>query len=126
MKINKKTMRIICAVIIALTVIVSIGNICFAEISAGSINGKQSGMGGENQIQNVGNYIATIIRNIGIVLAVILLMILGIKYMVGSAEEKADYKKTMIPYLVGVVVLFGASAIAQVVISMGSSITAGN
>lgn len=125
MKINKKTMRIICAVIIALTVLVSIGNICFAEINVNSIDGKQAGMGGETEIQNVGNYIATIIRNIGIVLAVILLMILGIKYMVGSAEEKADYKKTMIPYLVGAVVLFGASAIAQVVISMGASITAG-
>ena len=124
MKINKKTMRIICAVIIALTVIVSIGNICFAEISAGSINGKQSGMGGENQIQNVGNYIATIIRNIGIVLAVILLMILGIKYMVGSAEEKADYKKTMIPYLVGAILIFAASALAQVVYQFVTGISA--
>lgn len=121
MKINKKTMRIICAVIIALTVIVSISNICFA-LSAGDITGTATDVDTQNSIGKVGNYIATIIRNIGIVLAVILLMILGIKYMVGSAEEKADYKKTMIPYLVGVICLFGASAIAQVVITMGSSI----
>ena len=121
MKINKKTMRIICAVIIALTVLVSISNICFAALSAGDIKGT-GGDVGDNQIKAVGNYIAIIIRNVGIVLAVILLMILGIKYMIGSAEEKADYKKTMIPYLVGCVCLFGASAIAQVVIQMGSSI----
>ena len=50
--------------------------------------------------------------------SVIVLLVLGIKYMIGSAEEKAEYKKTMIPYLVGAVLVFGASAIAQVVYSI--------
>ena len=35
--------------------------------------------------------------------------------MVGSAEEKAEYKKTMIPYLVGAICIFAASTIANVV-----------
>lgn len=122
MKINRKTMRIICAIMIALTIIFSISNICFAALQANNITGGKDV--GDTEIGNIGNYIATIIRNIGIVLAVILLMILGIKYMIGSAEEKADYKKTMIPYLVGAICLFGASAIAQVVVKMGSSISA--
>ena len=52
-------------------------------------------------------------------------MILGIKYMTGSAEEKAEYKKTMVPYLVGAVILFGAAAIAQGVISISQGITGG-
>lgn len=36
-------------------------------------------------------------------------MIIGIKYMTGSLEEKANYKKTMVPYLVGCVILFRSS-----------------
>ena len=39
--------------------------------------------------------------------AVVLVAFLGIKYMLGSAEEKAEYKKDMIPYLVGAFLLFG-------------------
>lgn len=75
-------------------------------------------------INNVGKNIVSIITTIGIIVAVIVLLILGIKYMMGSASEKAEYKKTMIPYLVGAVLIFGASAIAKAVIAMSESITA--
>ena len=43
--------------------------------------------------------------------------------MMGSASEKAEYKKTMIPYLVGAVLIFGASAIAKVVVQLAGTIT---
>lgn len=35
-------------------------------------------------------------------------MLLGIKYMLGSTDEKASYKKSMLPYLIGSIMLFGA------------------
>ena len=35
--------------------------------------------------------------------------------MMGSAEEKADYKKSMMPYVVGAGIIFAASAFAQVI-----------
>ena len=57
------------------------------------------------------------------VIAVIVLLILGIKYMIGSASEKAEYKKTMIPYLVGAVLVFGAGAIAQVIVQITTNLT---
>lgn len=74
-------------------------------------------------IANVGKNIVSILSTIGVVVAVIILLVIGIKYMVGSASEKAEYKKTMIPYLVGAVLIFGASAIAKVVVSMAQTIT---
>jgi len=42
-------------------------------------------------------------------------MVLGIKYMMGSAEEKAEYKKTMIPYIIGAILLFAATTIANAI-----------
>ena len=62
---------------------------------------------------------------IGIIVAVVVLLVLGIKYMMGSASEKAEYKKTMIPYLVGALLIFGASAIAKAVIAISENLTAG-
>lgn len=45
------------------------------------------------------------VRAVGTVVAVIALTILGIKYMFGTTENKAKYKESMIPYIIGVVML---------------------
>ena len=66
-------------------------------------------------ISKIGGQIADILTTIGIVVAVIVILILGIKYMMGSASEKAEYKKTMIPYVVGAVLILGGSAIVKIV-----------
>lgn len=57
------------------------------------------------------NNVASIIRGIGIVISVISLSIIGIKFMFGSVEEKANYKQTLIPWLVGAVMVFAITVI---------------
>ena len=63
------------------------------------------------QVQGFGQTILGIVSMAASVLAVIVLIVLGVKYMMGSAEEKAEYKKTMLPYLIGAVILLLASNI---------------
>lgn len=41
------------------------------------------------------------LRNIGVAVSVISLMLVGIKYMLGSVEEKAQYKETLMPIVIG-------------------------
>ena len=41
--------------------------------------------------------------------------------MIGSAEEKAEYKKTMIPYLVGAILIFASTTIVNVVYNMANA-----
>lgn len=74
-------------------------------------------------IQNLGNQAITIVSTIGSVAAVIVLIVLGLKYMMGSTEEKAEYKKTLMPYVIGAILVFAASAIAGVVFSIGSGLS---
>lgn len=62
------------------------------------------------------------IRVIGIVVSVVVLLVLGIKYMVGSASEKAEYKKSMIPYLIGVFIFFTLSQVLSIIITVMDSI----
>lgn len=66
-------------------------------------------------LKDAGNDIIKIITSIGIVISVVVLIALGIKYMMGSVEERAEYKKTLIPYLIGAALLFAASTIAQII-----------
>ena len=42
--------------------------------------------------------------------------------MMGSAEEKAEYKKTMIPYVVGAILLFAATTIANAVYNFANGL----
>ena len=92
-------------------------------IDPSQITGSTDGTG-STEIANVGKSIVGILQTVGIILSVIVLIILGIKYMMGSAEEKADYKKSMIPYLVGAILIFAASALAQVVYQFVTGISA--
>lgn len=82
-----------------------------------------SGSADTSNLESVGANIVDIVTTIGIIVAVVVLLVLGIKYMMGSASEKAEYKKTMIPYLIGAVLIFGASAIAKAVIQMSKLAT---
>ena len=83
-------------------------------LSPNEIKGNTS-VKGATEIKTLGSNIVGILQTAGIVISVVILLVLGIKYMVGSEEEKAEYKKSMIPYLVGALIIFGASTIANVV-----------
>lgn len=67
------------------------------------------------EAKNVGNKIITFLSTIGSITSVIVLVVLGIKYMFGGIEEKVEYKKTMFPYLVGATLVFASSVIAGVI-----------
>ena len=111
-----------------LMIVVMIAFTCTTVLAAGTdvlshLDGKDTSVN-TGSIGTIGNKILTIITTVGMVLAVVIVAILGIKYMMGSTEEKAEYKKSMIPYIVGAVLVFGASAIGRTVVSFGQSITA--
>ncbi len=55
------------------------------------------------------------IRNIGIIIAVVMIAIIGFKYILGSLEEKASYKENMLIYVVGCFLLMMATTIPSIV-----------
>lgn len=122
----KKTSKIVVALAIIFTIL-AIGVMSQAS-QAGDVLGQLTGEGAtvtQDNIINLGNSIIAVVRIVGVVIAVVILLILGIKYMMGSAEEKADYKKSMIPYLVGAVLIFAASTITGIVYDMANALNGG-
>ena len=73
-------------------------------------------------LKNAGNSIIKVISTAGVVISVAVLIILGIKYMMGSVEERAEYKKTLMPYVIGAALVFAASGIAQIVYNIANSL----
>lgn len=69
------------------------------------------------KVKSLAGKILGFLQVIGGIAAVIIVAIFGIKYMMGSLEEKAEYKKSFVPLIVGIVVLYGAVTIANILVN---------
>jgi len=117
----KKVLSIMMMVVMILSMVSTVVLAGEASLDPKDItaNLSSSGIG---DVQEIGKEVLGIIQVAGSIIAVIILVVLGIKYMMGSAEEKAEYKKTLIPYIVGAILIFAASNIAGIVYGWASTI----
>lgn len=65
-----------------------------------------------------GGSIAGVIQVVGSAVSIGALLIIGIRYVVSSADEKAEYRQRMIPYFIGAVLLFASVNIIKIIDSI--------
>ena len=119
-KISKKILITILVLQIIFAIInisqaVSISNIIesgdnFLAIGKGQADVEQD----TSNIKDIISYIFSIIFPLGVAITVIVGGVLGIKFMLASAEDKAKIKEMLVPYTVGCILIFGAIVLAQV------------
>lgn len=71
-----------------------------------------------SSLQSFSNTFYNILLTIGIVVAALVGMVIGIRFMVGGAAERANIKELLIPYVVGCIIVFGAFAIWKIVVTI--------
>lgn len=64
---------------------------------------------------NMANTVIGAFQAIGSIVSVLALVLIGVKYMMGSAEEKAEYKQTMMYYILGAILVFAVSNISALI-----------
>lgn len=114
---NRK-MNIIAILIILITLMtLIIPNYCYADDSLGleDLDKYEGTNPGSTKLVKKANSIFSYIRIIGIIMSVVILIVIGIKYMLGSTEEKANYKETLLPYIIGAFLLFTGSLVPQLI-----------
>lgn len=111
----KKTMRIITILLVAITLITFSTSVFAEEIKPGSLSPSYGEVG---SIKTTANKVMGLIRNIAVIAAVLILMVLGVKFMLGSVEEKAEYKKSFMPLIIGIIVVVAATQIATMLFSI--------
>ena len=113
----KKTVRIISTILLTIMLVTSIAGVVFAapdiDKTIGDIDGAKAG--DTTKVTTIGGKIINIIKVVGIVVGIAVVLIIGIKYMTGSVEQKAEYKKVMIPYIIGAVLLVAGTSIVKVI-----------
>ena len=102
-------------IIFVIVIILIVQTTTFATIDTSQFNpGEPTGSDAGKIIPLAGKIIG-VIQTIGIIVSIIGAIVIGIKYMLGSVEEKAEYKKTMWPYLVGCIFIFSISTIVSLI-----------
>lgn len=76
----------------------------------------------EKDLKNTSDIIYNMLLIIGMCIAVLVSGILGIKFMIGSAEEKAQIKDALVPFVIGCIVIFGAFGIWKIFITIGNNL----
>lgn len=72
----------------------------------------------QTALQNFSKTMYNILLAIGVVVAVIVGAMIGIKLMASSVDEQAEAKKLVIPYIVGCFILFGGFGIWKIIINI--------
>lgn len=82
-----------------------------------SFNGKPTGgtVTGGTKVATLVGSILEVVRLAGAGIAVVMLLVLGIKYTIASASDRADIKKSATTYVTGALIMFGASGILGIV-----------
>lgn len=124
----KKTTKIITKIFIILIFLVMIFytfNNSFVYASNAKFNANDwvpNSGGNEEELIDMGNKIIGPLQVLGSLVSVVTIIIIGIKYMLGSVEEKSQYKETLGPYFLGAVLVFGIINVATIIYDIASAL----
>ena len=119
MKISKKMAQV-------MTVLAVVLGILFATsmvFAAGYDIPSAKASGADNALGNIGGMVLSVAQIIGTAVAVIMLIVLAIKYISAAPNDKAEIKKHAVVYIVGAIVLFAASALLGIVKNFATGIS---
>lgn len=115
MKVTKKTAQIINIVMIVLVLLTIVSNVAFAAAGSSYLDPKTITANNDGGLavksQSIAGSILGVAQVIGISVAIIMLIVLAIKYISAAPNDKAEIKKHAVIYIVGAIVLFGASGL---------------
>ena len=122
----KKFRKIAIALVICLIVaIVVCENSSFAYDMMATVKSQANSDGDANvtaPVTNIAGAVITIARVVCAAVAVVMLVVLGMKYMMAAPSEKADIKKHAVVYIVGALVMFACTGILTIIQKFAASI----
>ena len=66
--------------------------------------------------------IVNAIINVGLVISIVMFMVLGMKYIMGSIEDREVYKKTLMPMVIGTLMIFISGKIVSIIWNIMSQV----
>lgn len=112
---SKLVLKILFVILVVLFIVGMFNNYAYAD----NFDLKGFGTPADNSIKSpflsVMGAMVAVMRIVCTGIAIIMLMVIGMKYLAASPGERADLKKSAIQYVVGAVVLFGSAGILTLI-----------
>ena len=113
---NKKVITLIITIVL---IVIAYSAPVFANLDSAMSQMKGvTNVSGNSQMVSMGNKVIGVVYYAGIVVAVGMVMISGIRFMMASPDEKASIKKQSIPFLIGAILVFSAVNVMKIVGNM--------
>lgn len=120
---NNKIAKFITPILLLMAVLTGLMmTTSYAEVSVTDFTGNTEGQAAE-KVTEISQNIIGIVQVVGTAAAVIMLVVLGIKYVVASASEKAEIKKSAPIYVVAAVFIFAAVNILAIIQDFAKDVT---
>lgn len=121
------TVLLLILVLVATTTIVNASGgspVSASSVSAGTMfDSASDSTGTAGTFNTIIGSIITIVQIVGVGVAIIMLIVLAIKYISAAPGDKADIKKHAVVYVVGAIVLFAATGILGIIKNFASAFT---
>ena len=108
---NKKGIKIVSIILLAVALLATVA----CTISSAAVTIPSATDPNTTSLDSTVGAVFGIIRWGGIIIAVIIAMFLGIKYITASPDGKAEIKKTLALYIGGIALLLSASTIVTII-----------
>lgn len=76
----------------------------------------------ESELAEKAGILLGVINVLGVVSAVIALVLLGMKYFLGSVQEKADFKNSLWLYILGIILLVACTTIPNIIFNVSKDV----
>ncbi len=114
----KKVCVKIFSILLVVMLLISVINVGVEASTADTIKSTFSGGTdgpGREPATKILSAVLSVVRTVGAAVAIVVLMTIGAKYIIASAGDRADIKKYAMNYVIGAIILLGASGILSVV-----------
>lgn len=132
---NRKVIKVISILMVVLMAIMTLSVPVFADTESDSTKSSTTSWkdisidqfdkagdksGASQTATNIVGSIISIVQVVGMGIAIIMLIVMAIKYISAAPSEKAEIKKSATIYIVGAIVLFAASGILEIIKNFAS------
>ncbi len=76
----------------------------------------------QGKLQSFSSNLFSVLIIAATAISVLVGIVIGVKYMIGSVEEKAKYKEWIVPYLAGCAAVYGAFGIWKLLVTVLGSV----
>lgn len=114
---NNKILKISLIIITILSMLLVLGGNIFATDFNTLMPTPNTSGDAPSKVKDIGGTVLGIFQAVGTIIAVVMLVWLGIKYIMASPDGKAEIKKQAFAYILGALLLFGAVWIVPIIAS---------